>query len=646
MASDSADAAVEITDGCVRGSDVGCADPSDAFARASCDVAGTNGGGGADTEVERRTTSAAGIVNGADATDTPCSVGDCGPAAKANALGADGGSGCDAFVTAKDENGIRTANCVARDDAGRGTGDGTSDGTAGASEDPAGGATVRKNGAADGASGAASFGLAVRIWDACESLITPQRFTLCSGLKSVIKIGRTADCDVQLVYRGVSGVHAELRLLQAGGGKLLVRDLSTNGTGMKRPGDTSSELPSCLVKDSDFSVPDGSMLLVPMRLKADMDQAKIPRAWLKVHYETLSGQELVDAIASAAAEAKAAKDAAEAAAAAIAQARKDAKGARRQARLDAEAASDGEDSDEAAIAAEVAGAEARASAAAVAAKSAATEPSATTALAIVPHGGFFPVGGLGVPLRGMVHNCNAGGLLQLPSHPVAPEVQKNGKKSKGKKEKADKRRRRSHKRSRSRSRSRSGRGGSGSRSRSRSRRKRGKRKGRQSGSSSGSRRSRSRSNSRRRKKRKDKKKQRRRRSSSGGVHKAGTSEQARGSSGGGALGVAGHQGNVMPPPSGHPWNMMHAAPPHPWGLMPSAWGVPGVLPHGMLPSHVGGGPSAIGVPTALGVPQSMGVPSPLGMPLPQMQVGGVCSAAGTVVAGGAHMPAGIASHRR
>merc|ERR1712232_499612 len=174
-----------------------------------------------------------------------------------------------------------------------------------------------------------------------------------SGGKASIRIGKAQDCDVVLRYRGVSAVHAELRLLQAGGGgKLLVRDTSTNGTGMRRPGDTSTGLPSCLVRGSDFSVPEGAMLLVPMKLKADASSEKNSRAWLKVETEHLNEHEIEEAATAYAAqlEAKIAMQVAAPSSAADADATK---GPRENA-VEASA----EDSDEAAIAAEVAGAKA------------------------------------------------------------------------------------------------------------------------------------------------------------------------------------------------------------------------------------------------------------------------------------------------
>mmetsp|Transcript_64430 Transcript_64430/g.162165 ORF Transcript_64430/g.162165 Transcript_64430/m.162165 type:complete len:362 (-) Transcript_64430:209-1294(-) len=110
----------------------------------------------------------------------------------------------------------------------------------------------------------------------------PKRFTLQLGAETPIRIGRAPGNDIIVESRGVSQYHAELRMLQQDGEvspKLHVRDLSMNGTGLKRAGGMP---PVQLDKRADVHVPDGSQLLVPMLLK--VNQQPSDRAWLKVEY--------------------------------------------------------------------------------------------------------------------------------------------------------------------------------------------------------------------------------------------------------------------------------------------------------------------------------------------------------------------------
>jgi len=109
-----------------------------------------------------------------------------------------------------------------------------------------------------------------------------KRFTLELGAETPIPIGRAPANDVVVDSRGVSQYHAELRVLRQDGdsASLHVRDLSMNGTGVKRPGG----VPVHLDKRADEHVPDGSVLLVPMLLK--VSQQTSDRAWLKVEYLT------------------------------------------------------------------------------------------------------------------------------------------------------------------------------------------------------------------------------------------------------------------------------------------------------------------------------------------------------------------------
>lgn len=96
--------------------------------------------------------------------------------------------------------------------------------------------------------------------------------------EEVIRIGRSPVVNYVIEHRGISQYHAEFRLLPDPGGngnRLCIRDLSSNGTGLKKAG---SETAQGLKKDTDEPVPDGSVLLVPMRLKENHSG----RAWLTV----------------------------------------------------------------------------------------------------------------------------------------------------------------------------------------------------------------------------------------------------------------------------------------------------------------------------------------------------------------------------
>merc|ERR1712187_127245 len=86
----------------------------------------------------------------------------------------------------------------------------------------------------------------------------------------VCRIGRSPVADFHIDHRGISQYHAEIRLLQNGTGpsRLCVRDLSSNGTGVKRPGsDGDKDSAVCIKKDVDEPLVNGVQLLVPMRLK-------------------------------------------------------------------------------------------------------------------------------------------------------------------------------------------------------------------------------------------------------------------------------------------------------------------------------------------------------------------------------------------
>ncbi|CAK0836245.1 unnamed protein product [Prorocentrum cordatum] len=117
----------------------------------------------------------------------------------------------------------------------------------------------------------------------------PKQFTLAQGEDKAIRIGRAPGNDILVEHRGVSQYHAEVRLAEGGSEpRLCIRDLSMNGTGLKRPG---SETPSSCPKNTDDALPDGAVILVPMMLKADAQ-----RAWLRV--QILEGEEAAAAAAA------------------------------------------------------------------------------------------------------------------------------------------------------------------------------------------------------------------------------------------------------------------------------------------------------------------------------------------------------------
>eukprot|EP00927_Polykrikos_kofoidii_P004039 TRINITY_DN11605_c0_g3_i1.p1 TRINITY_DN11605_c0_g3~~TRINITY_DN11605_c0_g3_i1.p1 ORF type:complete len:488 (-),score=66.85 TRINITY_DN11605_c0_g3_i1:155-1618(-) len=118
---------------------------------------------------------------------------------------------------------------------------------------------------------------------------SPWHFILRPGSGKAVKIGRADCCDVSLQNRGVSALHAEIRLLESQGGasnsgtRLLVRDLSTNGTGLQTSDGTVAK---AVEKGVEEPVPHGSVIIVPFRLKASGPKDE-PRAWLRVHYSSV-----------------------------------------------------------------------------------------------------------------------------------------------------------------------------------------------------------------------------------------------------------------------------------------------------------------------------------------------------------------------
>lgn len=96
-----------------------------------------------------------------------------------------------------------------------------------------------------------------------------------------IRIGRSPVADYHIDNRGISQQHCEIRLAANGSG-LVVRDSSSNGTGLKRPGTTEA---TPIKKETDEQISDGSTILVPMRVKPGQGN----RAWLTVTVQNKQG---------------------------------------------------------------------------------------------------------------------------------------------------------------------------------------------------------------------------------------------------------------------------------------------------------------------------------------------------------------------
>eukprot|EP00927_Polykrikos_kofoidii_P049694 TRINITY_DN43717_c0_g1_i1.p1 TRINITY_DN43717_c0_g1~~TRINITY_DN43717_c0_g1_i1.p1 ORF type:complete len:314 (-),score=62.95 TRINITY_DN43717_c0_g1_i1:61-927(-) len=100
----------------------------------------------------------------------------------------------------------------------------------------------------------------------------------------VVRVGRSPVANFMIEHRGISQYHADFRLLPDPSGRglrLCVRDMSSNGTGLKKP---DSDVAQVMKKDTDKAISNGCVLLVPMRLKED----HAGRAWLTVK---INGQE-------------------------------------------------------------------------------------------------------------------------------------------------------------------------------------------------------------------------------------------------------------------------------------------------------------------------------------------------------------------
>lgn len=136
----------------------------------------------------------------------------------------------------------------------------------------------------------------------------PKTFTLKQGAETPIRIGRAPGNDIIVDSRGVSQYHTELRVMRVDGEKtarLCVRDLSMNGTGLKR---LDGKAPTHLEKRTDVPLADGHIMLVPMMLKVSQESSD--RAWLKVELEGSRGEN-GGGVADAAPQSQAAQQAAD-----------------------------------------------------------------------------------------------------------------------------------------------------------------------------------------------------------------------------------------------------------------------------------------------------------------------------------------------
>lgn len=125
----------------------------------------------------------------------------------------------------------------------------------------------------------------------------PRSFQLLPGKDAAILIGRTPVNDLVIPYRGVSQYHCEIRLTKAATSHVLcVRDLSMNGTGLKRP-DGKYVVPAVtLAKGVDETLSDGCVIVVPMNLKED--QPTSDRSWLRVQYANTPASAAAAAVAA------------------------------------------------------------------------------------------------------------------------------------------------------------------------------------------------------------------------------------------------------------------------------------------------------------------------------------------------------------
>mmetsp|Transcript_57671 Transcript_57671/g.134338 ORF Transcript_57671/g.134338 Transcript_57671/m.134338 type:complete len:1012 (-) Transcript_57671:75-3110(-) len=111
-----------------------------------------------------------------------------------------------------------------------------------------------------------------------------REFDLRRGEGRVLKIGRYPKNDVVLDHPGISNQHVVLKLIGSRESELGICDLSSNGTGLKLPGDeTVQRLP----KGVDTPLLDGALVIMPMHVK-DLDknggESGVQRKCFTVHF--------------------------------------------------------------------------------------------------------------------------------------------------------------------------------------------------------------------------------------------------------------------------------------------------------------------------------------------------------------------------
>lgn len=106
-----------------------------------------------------------------------------------------------------------------------------------------------------------------------------------------INVGRFVHNHVVLEHRGISNKHCELKLVTDGSGApaLAIRDMSSNGTGLQPPGATGAVM---LSKGHETPVPDGSLLVLPMKDKKGDDPAWNQRRSFTVRFGGLTAEQI------------------------------------------------------------------------------------------------------------------------------------------------------------------------------------------------------------------------------------------------------------------------------------------------------------------------------------------------------------------